>query len=204
MASASQNNSSALLLPPMTKEPRAKFAIYLHRMVTQEPDDIVKWTNGGTSFKIMDMKTFIARRSEYKYKGADYAGFKRQLLKYYSFSKIGENEYQHRNFRMNEEALAATIPRAMCSITSTGADRAESPETVPEVTVKRPKAVVQCSACECEFTDEGTWPVVLDCGHVLCNLCWDDWSSHCRNQGEPLVCLLCKIPSRPAKKLLCH
>jgi hypothetical protein len=189
------------------KEPRAKFAIYLHKMITCEPDSTVKWTRGGTAFKIMNVETFMTRRPEYNFKGTNYGGFKRQLTKYYSFNEIGENEYHHKDFKINEEGLAAKIPRAICSITPHTVE-VDSPADVDSAAekhvCKKAKTMVQCSACKSEFTKEALWPFVLDCGHVLCNLCWDDWNLYCRGKGQSLTCIMCKVPTQPAKRLLCH
>jgi HSF-type DNA-binding len=192
------------------------FVKNLFMMVTEEPDSVVAWQKGGTTFKITDVQTFKERVPLY-YKSASYSNFKRQLKAYGFEQTEGAEEFKHALFREKDEAAAATITKP--EIKREGARTAAAIAAERKVVSRAAAAPAKCNKPETETPSANKWelscavcffqfvvsssvfPLALDCGHILCSECWDLWSAHCESSEQVLHCMVCKEKCNRARKL---
>jgi len=103
----------------------------LFEILCQEPGDIIGWTEGGSSFLIKDMETFVIQVLMKYFRHQKYSSFQRQL-NLYGFRKVSKGSnvgaYAHKYFLEGRHDLLVKVRRMPQASTQPEKDAAKAKE----------------------------------------------------------------------------
>mmetsp|Transcript_2936 Transcript_2936/g.9168 ORF Transcript_2936/g.9168 Transcript_2936/m.9168 type:complete len:186 (+) Transcript_2936:44-601(+) len=114
-AGRSRETSSVLNLKELPRTgkrgaPQA-FPHLLYLMLEREPTEVIRWTQEGRAFMIMDLPAFIKHTLVKYFRHTRYASFQRQL-NLYGFRKNQSGAFEHKCFRQDSPHLLTYVQRS--------------------------------------------------------------------------------------------